>query len=263
MEVEHQLHLASGPQSQEQVWATCLVSPGARKSSSETHIANKSKARRLLAVSVWARNAGLKGEGEISLIQASLPACTLQIQNVLFPECLSPILSPKVLTNMLFKVCTGVSWAKEGVSGELSGWLVFLCLPPSQNQFTQLLWGGSSSLETHVPLLLCLFPRLDNHLFFLSWYPFLLEWIYSLLPGCKKISKGRRCSGKGGASTFHSAVRKGSRQLGFVLENSLDAMRRFRMQLTMDPCPGLHSSLAQGISNSGEVCLRWGRGPGT
>lgn len=114
---EHQLHLASGPQSQQQVWATCLVSPGARKSGSENHTANKSQEGDFPSCFCLSQKAGLRGEGKISLIQAP-PTClcprALQIQKVLLPKWLSPSLSPEVLTNMLFKVCTAVSWDKRG-----------------------------------------------------------------------------------------------------------------------------------------------------
>ena len=38
-------------------------------------------------------------------------------------------------------------------------------------------------------------------------------------------------------------------------------MWRCRMQLMKDPCPGLQISVAQGVSDSREVCMGLGEGP--
>lgn len=145
---EHQLHIASGLQSQEQVWATCLVSPGARKSSLETRTTNKSRGRRLLAVSAWVRGrAPRRGKNQFPLFKHPLPACVWEhfISRIYFHQSLSRSQNPRVLTNMLSKVCTGVSWDQEGMPEDLSRWLIFPYIPHPQNCLIQLLWRGSSS----------------------------------------------------------------------------------------------------------------------
>ena len=152
--------------------------------------------RPFLAVSAWA---GLQGAGErISLIQTP-PTClcarALQIQKMLLAKCLSLSLSPEVLTNMLFKVCTGISWDREGVSEERSKWLVFPSISYSLNWLTQFLQKRSSSTETCLPLLLCL-PAIPKDLLFFFSISFSTPVNVWVLPGCKKISKWRKCSGK-------------------------------------------------------------------
>ena len=82
----------------------------------EPHCQQKPVKKPFLAVSACA---GLQGAGEGSLIQTAskeaFPSCfslcarALQIQKMLSQKHLSLNLSPEVLTNMLFKVCTGVS----------------------------------------------------------------------------------------------------------------------------------------------------------
>ena len=161
----------------------------------EPHCQQKPVKRPFLAVSACA---GLQGAGEGSLIQTPttcLCARALQIQKMLSPKHLSLNLSPEVLTNTLFKVCTGVSWDREGVSEERSKWLVFPSISYSPNWLSQFLRKRSSSTETCLPLLLC-FPAIPEDLLFFFSISFSTPVNVWVLPGCKKISKWRKYSGK-------------------------------------------------------------------
>lgn len=71
--------------------------------------------------------------------------------------------------------------------------------------------------------------------------------------------KRMSCQGQG-APSFIMQSEKDLVSCGLPLRTVW--VQRVRMQLMVDPCPDLQISMAQGVSDSREVCMGLGEGPG-